>query len=248
MDTAQCDLTGRPDTVMLFNGFSQYDLLRGFIADIVVSFESLGYRTIVVDLASDTWQDPFVSAISHNRVALYFSLNGMGNDITLGGTRFDEFNPAPLFNFYVDHPAIHIDRIDCHSGNLIVSCVDGAHVDFLESFVTTGKDFTTCFIPHGGSLSDGEVSRKPIADRNIDILFAGSYSDPDTIRQKWSSSSLGSLLDTVAECSLYDSERPLVQILAENFQENGIDPQILANREVWPMISSLDAFVRSKRR
>ena len=236
-------------TIVVFKGSSQYDVLGEFLADISVAFNDLGYRTVLVDFFLPGWPETLHKAVSSGTVVLFFSMNGNGGqDVVLNGVKFEDFATAPMFSFYVDHPCCHINKIDSGLSDAWVSFVDGTHLDFMDTFVVTEKPCRQVFIPHGGSRHGKDAACKSISSRSIDILFAGSYSDPDSIRASWQSTNVGVLLDTISESALFESNKPLLQVFVEVFAGNGIDINIMKDRSTWCFFRAVDSYVRAKRR
>ena len=239
----------KPDTIELFKGSSQYNLLGDFLTDISKGFNAHGYKTVTIDFFDTGWPQQLYKVISTCNIAFYFSMNGHGgNDVILNGKKFEEFANAPMFSFYVDHPCGLISRIDNDLDNQVVSFVDSTHVDFMNTFTETKKPCSKIFIPHGGSVCNKDIVTRPIVDRKIDILFAGSYSDPDNIRKAWLSSNVSALLDAVSESALFESNKPLIQVFVDVFELNGIDTNLLRDRSAWCFLRAVDSYVRAKRR
>lgn len=67
----------------------------------------------------------------------------------------------------MDHPYYRYDWLAEQHRNLIVSCIDRNHCNFLQKYY---KNIDAVqFVPHGGNLS--EKPPKPFADREIDVAF-----------------------------------------------------------------------------
>lgn len=238
---------GKPDTVLLFKGSSQYDVTRYFLTDISEAFNALGYATTVIDLLEQGWHEDFLNAISRHNIMFFFSINGVGNDFLESLQKVGGCPTAPIFNFYVDHPCYHVARISCHLSKLLISCVDSTHIDFINEYPYLKETSSKVFIPHGCSIRPG-VKCKSISDRSIDILFAGSFSDPEDIRKQWSSTELGWLLDDIAENALFESYRPITTIFRELFELNKIKVDALRLENISPLLQVVDLYVRAKRR
>ncbi|BDV44429.1 hypothetical protein GURASL_33520 [Geotalea uraniireducens] len=240
--------TNYQDTIVMFKGESQYNLLPEFLTELSSAFTDLGYKVATIDMFDTDWPNRLFKIIKTKRIKFFMSMNGNGNDIMLNGKRLDGHTDAPMFNFFVDHPCGLIDRIDCSLNNLIVSCVDKTHVHFLEIYAQTRKPIQKYFVAHGGGASRNKAKERTIGERSIDVLFSGSYTDPESIRKSWLSSSIGSLLDIIAEAALYESEKSLVQVFIEAFESRGLNPAILKDRGSWCLLRAVGSYVRQARR
>ena len=237
----------KPDTILLFKGVSQYDVTRYFLTDISTAFNTLGYNTIVIDLLEPSWQDNFLNAVSGHSIMFYFSINGVGNDFLKSLQKIGGSSIAPAFNFYVDHPCHHSARISCDLSKLLISCVDNTHIDFIDEHLRLNETISKVFIPHGCSIAPNPEC-KPLTERSIDILFAGSFSDPEDFRKQWAPTGLGWLLDDIAENALYESYRPIATIFRELFGLNGINIDALKYEDICPLLQLVEFYVRAKRR
>ena len=91
---------------------------------------------------------------------------------------------------------------------------------------------------------------RPISRRTYRLSFAGSYVDPDQVRNQWQGfdSHLARFLDDAAERALYDSERTLPDIFRELLSEKGLDENPVYVRKLTEVMLPVDRFVRARRR
>ncbi|WPZ18076.1 hypothetical protein UM396_16165 [Geobacillus subterraneus] len=170
-------------TIVLYNGQSQYDVLRYFIQDLAASFQQLGFDVEIIDLLSSSWIAELERVLKEKKVFFFLSMNAMGIDIKVGSESLYDHLNIPLFSFLVDHPMYHINRLNQGVNNLIVSTVDQTHLAFLRTFLSGA--YSKVFIPHGSSYNEFPVHSKPIQERKIDILFVGTFADPEHFRKQW---------------------------------------------------------------
>jgi len=172
----------------------------------------------------------------------------MGIDIKIGETALYDYLNIPLFAFLVDHPMYHLNRLNRGVKNLIVSCVDRTHVDFLKRFLN--GEYTKVFIPHGAPFRPHPDSGRSVGKRNIDILFAGTVFNPDSYREKWSAGgrSIARLYDEIMERYLSGHDRTLIMAAEDVFEERGIDTEYLNHYRFWENLVYVDLYVRNKRR
>ncbi|MGG4406331.1 hypothetical protein ABEP13_11025 [Geobacillus stearothermophilus] len=163
-------------TIVLYNGQSQYGVLRYFIQDLAASFQQLGFEVKIIDLLASSWIAELERVLKEKDVFFFFSMNAMGIDIKVGDQSLYDHLNIPLFAFLVDHPMYHINRLNQGVKNLIVSTVDQTHLSFLRTFLN--GVYSKVFIPHGSSYHEVSVSSKTIEERKIDILFVGTFTNP----------------------------------------------------------------------
>ena len=155
------------DTIVLISGGSAYNATCHFGYELEKAFSQLGYK---VELFEDVRKLRRIDwLLKEQNVFFILGMNGHGipqlyNDV------YENKLPVPYFAYLVDHPMYHLHRFDFNSSpqNLIVSCVDRTHVDFLKTYFS--GNFLKVFIPHGSALSIPDAEIKPIKDRPIDIL------------------------------------------------------------------------------
>lgn len=246
--TKVIDLNQRQKTIVLLNGQSQYHVLRHFIQDLAAAFQQLGYHAEIVDLLRPSWPADLEKTVKERDVRLFLSMNAMGIDIKIGETALYDYLNIPLFAFLVDHPMYHLNRLNRGVKNLIVSCVDRTHVDFLKRFLN--GEYTKVFIPHGAPFRPHPDSGRSVGKRNIDIFFAGTVFNPDSYREKWSAGgrSIARLYDEIMERYLSGHDRTLIMAAEDVFEERGIDTEYLNHYRFWENLVYVDLYVRNKRR
>jgi hypothetical protein len=235
-------------TIVLYNGQSQYDVLRYFIKDLALSFKQLGFDVEIVDLLKSSWVEDLERIIKEKDVFFFLSMNAMGAELKVGETSLYDYLNIPLFAFLVDHPMYHINRLNQGVKNLIVSCVDKTHIRFLKTFLN--GEYSKVFIPHGASHYHIPASLKSMEERNTDILFAGSFTNPDHFRKQWISQGkyIAQLFDTIMERYLYSYGKTLIDIAEDVFNENGIDTEYMNHYKFWQCLVNVDLYIRNKRR
>lgn len=79
----------------------------------------------------------------------------------------------PCYNILVDHPMYYFDTLDHAPDRGIVVCADRYHTDYVRRFYPSVK--RAAFLPTAGECLKPYTALKPFADRQIDVLFIGSY-------------------------------------------------------------------------
>ncbi|WP_411502678.1 glycosyltransferase family protein [Brevibacillus centrosporus] len=240
------------ETIIVFKGSSQYDVLRYFANDLARAFGKFNYEVEIIDLNQDHWDEKLISILGSKKVAFFVGLNGVGIQMDLNGESLFTNMKTPFVAYLVDHPMYHINRLEsAMHNNVIVSCMDVEHINYLRHMgAEFARAFTTLFIPHGSYVNKNDlISAKQSADRPIDILFAGSYIDPDEIRSKWknsSSSILGKVADAIAEEALESECVPIHEITKKILVDKGILLSDSLHLEFWHLLMSVDSYVRNK--
>lgn len=112
---------------------------------------------------------PYADKIDENTLVITF------NNL---GTTFDIFKNrgAKIYNFLVDHPSFYINLMtrDYYDGYHAL-CVDRKHVEYLKEIFPSVAD-SFMFMPHGG-IDNGGMD----VDKDIDVLYAGSFMGDDEI-------------------------------------------------------------------
>ncbi|WP_338834410.1 glycosyltransferase [Neomoorella humiferrea] len=80
--------------------------------------------------------------------------------------------------------------------------MDRSHINFVNSYY--GNQRTCFFFPHGGCKAKNVIDGRSVQQdgiRGIDILFGGSYQDPDSIRNIWVNlnTTIAKLLDEIVD-------------------------------------------------
>lgn len=85
----------------------------------------------------------------------------------------------PCYNILVDHPMYYFDTLDHAPAHGIVVCADRYHADYVRRFYPAVK--RSVFLPTAGECLKPFTALKPFADRQIDVLFIGSYKYHDDV-------------------------------------------------------------------
>ncbi|GIO12297.1 hypothetical protein J19TS2_18520 [Cohnella xylanilytica] len=231
--------------IILFKGQSQYDVLRSFIDGIYDALRQLGHRPVVIDL-TDSDVGMQLERVLQQPVFFALGINGMGIELKYRDQSLFDAAGFPFFAFLVDHPFHHARRLQFAVHNLIVSCIDEYHVAYLREYFPE-LVCTRAFIPHCAASKESSV---PISDRKYDVVFAGTYTDPDQARGQWADFDphLRDFLDDVAERALYDSTRPLIGIMQDLLVEKGLGENRIYLQKLTSLLAPLDLYVRNRRR
>jgi hypothetical protein len=234
----------KSDTIVVILGGSAYNATRHFAFDLTNAFSKLGYNVELVNPNLKGLDEIF----RKRKVLFILGMNGHGI-LQLSRDLYKNRLKVPYFAYLVDHPMYHIGRFDFNTSpkNLIISCVDQTHVDYLKKYFT--GDYFKVFVPHGSALSIKEPPIKPIKSRPIDILFAGTYISPDDCRSHWISDSIyGKVIDEIVENALYQNKQPLLDIAEKTFSNKGMEFNYSKDEKLKNMLVKADYFIRGRRR
>lgn len=164
---------GELDTVNLFSN----QLKQGFL--------ELGYEIFDFDLRQSTKSLGLLyQYIQDGSVTAMIAFNSLFYGMTLpSGENMWEVLGIPCINILVDHPYWYHNILMRMPSTGIVLCIDRNHMNYVNRFYPN----ISCngFIAHGGtSLCP---VRKPVSERKIDVLYAGSlYADYDQYKPDFS--------------------------------------------------------------
>lgn len=153
--------------ILLIKGNGVYGALRNYIDEFERGFWALGYDTIVLDAMAMGFEKRYRWILKHYPIYAVMDCQGMLLDLL----REDAYNEDVLHVHYLcDHPLYHVSRLEHMKGNSIIINVDEKHTEYLRRYYP--KFIDTAFIPLGGA---GTTDQKPYREREIDVLFTGSY-------------------------------------------------------------------------
>ena len=165
--------------IILFKGQSQYDVFSVFIDQLAQAFEGLQEEVVVVDLNVPTvvLEEQFKKVFARP-CDFVFSFNGIGVDFKLGEKYLFEVLDTIFVFSLVDHPMYHLQRLETPCNNMFVTCVDRFHTNFMP-YLNQYRTFG--FLPHGGCQNKSNLKE----NRDIDLIFSGSFKNPDEYYQSW---------------------------------------------------------------
>lgn len=156
--------------IVIYKGSYQYDAVNVFAECLGEGFRRLGKDVAFIDLKDRENLAENIQREFSKSVEFIVSFGGIGFEFKSGEKSLYGLLPFPFIALLVDHPAYFLPRFNL--SNMMVTCMDRSHVKFMREYF--GEEKKVFFLPHGGCLSDA-----PDSQRTIDILFAGTYLDPD---------------------------------------------------------------------
>ncbi|WP_338825222.1 hypothetical protein MHOCP_07580 [Moorella humiferrea] len=236
--------------IVIYKGQSQYDVLRVFVDQLGEAFKSLGKDVYIVDLLASNAGQQLQEAFSQP-CEFVFAFNAMGIDLKISSKSLYDSLDIPFIAALVDDPVYHLQRLKYPVENLLIGCVDRSHINFVNSYY--GNQRTCFFFPHGGCKAKDVIDGRSVQQdgiRGIDILFGGSYQDPDSIRNIWVNlnTTIARLLDEIVDYILGKDYINLA-IAAENvFASRGIYLNNELSNKLIYLLPFVDKYVRAYRR
>lgn len=133
----------------------------------------MGYETMLFDSRKMQESLHEIAAFIEKPVKAAITFNNLGYNMELiqGKKIWDELG-IPCINILMDHPYAYKEALDDSPANGIVLCVDRNHMKYLNRIYP--NLWITGYFPHAGK--ELISARKPIAEREIDVLYAGGLS------------------------------------------------------------------------
>lgn len=161
--------------------------------------ERLGHPVYLYDLKSPWKSSMEMLAFIEkgNTVVLSFNFHGMSMEpqfLDEEGTYIWDALEIPCYNILADHPYYYYQLLEARPKQYVQLSIDRGHEEFMKRFFPEVK--LGPFLPLGGtelreilrtSEKDGVPcdlqpehvnSCRPIAEREIDVIFTGNYADP----------------------------------------------------------------------
>jgi len=236
-------------SIVLFKGQSRYDVLRYFVDYLSEGFVELGYETKIVDFLQDDFSNDLVKVFENNDVLSVVSFNAIGCDLRIDQKSLYDYLNIPFVAFMVDHPMYHISRLNSNISKMIITCVDKSHIDYIQGIMNLDK--TLAFIPHAGIPKRLSLDTKPAEDRSIDILFCGSFENPNEIRRKWKEGVggwLSEFIDYFVEYILQFEYISYTEAFFDILKNNDIFLNKDNINKLFSLLPLIDKFIRAYRR
>jgi hypothetical protein len=197
------------DKILLYKRGSCYDVACIFIDDLAKALHELGREAVVID-GRHADADKQLSSALQESIGCVFSFNAASIEIQ------SQTSEVLHFAAFIDNPVTFLDRLEIFVPRAILTSVDAAHVPLLNQWKAQGarENWRCDYLPHGGS-----VLEEPFLDeeRLYDVMFAGTYRDPESLRSTWTHLDNQSLqlLDQLIEHASKRRDAPLKQVWDE---------------------------------
>ena len=160
----------------------RYIFFRGLIAtldlytdEFVRIYMQQGAECLVLDACHMEDEMVRLKAFLLEKVTAVISMNNIGMHLEFEQEQniWDQFQ-IPFYNIMMDHPFHYKKALDHAPEQMILLCMDENHVQYAERFFPNIRQVK--FFPHAGIELADFTPKVPIAERKIDVLYAGGLS------------------------------------------------------------------------
>jgi hypothetical protein len=232
---------------LLLKGQSQYGSLRLHIDQLAGALRALGEDVRVIDLMTSFGTAAFVRAAVVDGADCVFAFSGVFGQEYAAVYKKLGITYASL---YVDNPVHHLTRLQPPESAYVAFFLDRTHQAFMQAMDEGGAFAHLGFLPPGANTvaAPVDVSRQAYGERDIPILFSGTYrGEPE---RPWLNMPMGvrDLLSAVAERMVADGALWVCTALRDALEAGGIQltPELL--RALAPALSPVQLFAEAYHR
>lgn len=150
-----------------------YDTLDLFTYELKREFERFGYETMIFDVREMGESLRTLARFMERPVEAAVTFNNLGFNMELQpGRNIWEELKVPCINILMDHPFCYHTALASAPKNAVVLCTDRNHMNYVSRFYPHIP--AAGYLPHAGKEINGY--KKPIKERNTDVLYAGGLS------------------------------------------------------------------------
>ena len=199
--------------ILVFKGWSQYDVMRYWMDELVIGFEKIDVEVVVLDIKyihSTHWEHYI-----NNSLDAIISFNGIMLELRPLKDFIDQLG-IPFIMLLADHPVDHIERIQALIDKDILMIVDRNDRVFIDRLhPATDNVF---MLPHAAL----EVPYIDV-EKKVDLLFAGTYSEPSESDVNWRASPKIKTMveETIHHCLLHP-KMDYLQYFLKQFEKIGM--------------------------
>lgn len=222
--------------ILLLTGSGIYGVLGNYIDAFEKEFLKLGYNTLVIDVEKPDYMDQYRRAVEHCPIYAVVDCQGVWDEIECES---DIPGDAVKLHYFCDHPLYHFERLARTGADEVIVNIDREHVRYLRQYYP--QFVRTAFIPLAGCGADRLI---PYGEREMDILFTGSYWLPETPAWEDGRDFGDRLKAGICRRMLECSAKTVEQALREELERMQVT---LSNREFAGILSELkdvESYVR----
>lgn len=153
--------------ILLIKGNGVYGAVRKYIDEFAAGLRELGYNTIILDGNVKTFKAKHQWLIEHYELYAVIDCQAMVLEL-LPNQKYDAH--IAQVHYFCDHPLYHYSRLARLDENNIILNVDRKHTEYMKNRYPKFKNIA--FVPLSGNGADRLI---PYEQREIDVLFTGSY-------------------------------------------------------------------------
>ena len=223
--------------LLFVKGRSQYGAMRHYIDEMEEACRQSGYNTLIIDALESKYR--LEQAIEEYQFDAIITCNA----IIVDEWQTILKKKIPLYITYLcDHPAFHAERLQSLDENAVVFVCDKRHKAYIDKYMKNIKH--SAFVPLSGSYVDNHVKYE---NRIRDVVFTGSYQNPEEYRQQECQNFTGIMrqfvdymMDTILKKPILTLEEVLEKTL-ETFQVEVSDEEF---QELMGDFDCVDAYAR----
>ena len=159
------------NNVLLVQGQSQYNAMRNYIEEIEIGFRLAGYNTYILDAMEKSAEFQLEELVRNIKIDIIFVCN-----VIMPRALRTLLPDAYYVTYITDHPFYHRERLTHLDERCIVFTCDRRHEAYLKQYCPNIKYVK--YIPLSGQAYNRWI---PYHKRSKNIVFTGSYSDPENI-------------------------------------------------------------------
>jgi len=232
---------------LLVKAQSQYGSLRLHVDQLAAALTELGEDVRVVDTMLPFGTAAYVCAAV---------VDGADCVFTFGGVYGQEYGPVfkkcgiTYASLYVDNPVHHLPRLEPPEHQYIAFFLDRTHQAFMQAMDHTGAFAHLGFLPPGANTLAGpvDVSREAYGERDIPILFSGTYrGEPE---RTWLDmpTAVSNLLSAIADRMAADGSLWIGAALRDALKASGIQLTLEFLRSIAPVLRFVQSFAEAYHR
>ncbi|NCB77964.1 MAG: glycosyltransferase family 1 protein [Negativicutes bacterium] len=234
--------------VFTIKGTGSFNNMPVLIGNFAKAFQQLGHKTTIVDVSLG--EGELIQAIKKNCDFVV----AVGND----GVTFKDQDGISIFakvgvpfvGMLLDHPyQPFIPNIYSSLPNFILTCLDHAHIRYLDKFLGGAEIYAgRLFLPPGGCVSEVNID-EDVNERDIPVLFAASLHH--NLVRPWKDrvpKVISGILDDVTDHVLANSKVSIDEALDYILEHRGFYVDIARRRRLYSLLYTVDLFVGSCRR
>lgn len=221
--------------ILILKGYSLYNVLRYWTDALAIGFEKQGVEVTVLDLK--ILDDHILGRYLDNEYDAVLAFNGYMIE-----TGISSILKCPYIFLLIDHPIDHINRINNLESKDIITIIDRNDINTINRLCKPPS--FVYMLPHAAQ----EVSFHKY-DKSIDILFSGTFMDPEEIKDSWKGNEiLFTIFEDVVNNCLYNTELYYieeVEIWLERKYNTKVD---LKENNFNALITDIGRYIYAKRR
>lgn len=233
------------NTVLVLKSLSQFDVGRTQFEDVAVGLRELGYTVHEID-AERPYGTELVTYLNGGDVRFVFDGQGVGTYATTNGEPIWDKARIPLISFCGDSPIYLGDRLSKNIRHWLVCFFCEPLLSLYRRSFPQRAKAQSGLLPFA-SRKRTEGPLKPLRERKLGLVFAGSYYS-ESMRVQSDSPLVTELLAEVIEEAIDDGTRMVIDVLSDAMTARGVEPQDLEWTQLFTTAQYLERRVRAQRR